>query len=118
VECTLDDPAPRWSRVVGLRVGAKAFAARSPGIAFSRREQIARRSCIFLAHQNLKALSGPSKMFAHSSRSVCLAHRRNAGGFEHALSQVRLDAAPVCLNDNKFQVLHGYSICPEWREQG
>jgi hypothetical protein len=50
-------------------------------------EHIARRSCVFLAHQNLKPRAGPRKVFAPSSRSVSPDHCLNAGIFERALAK-------------------------------
>jgi hypothetical protein len=42
---------------------------------------------------------------------------RNAGVFEHALSQLRLRSASVRLDDDKRTVLHIIIICPDERER-
>ncbi len=78
-------------------------------------EHIARRRCVFFAHQNLKACAGPRKVFAHSSCRVSLDHCLNASIFERALGQVRLRAATVRLHDNQLNLLHSNIIGPDMR---
>jgi len=72
-----------------------------------------RHGRVLLAHQNLKPRAGPRQVFAHSSRRVSSNHGLNAGIFEQSLSQVRLRAAAVLLDDNKLTVLHASIIFPD-----
>src|ERR1039457_3417585 len=94
----LGNPAPKRPRI----------AVGSTGTVLNRwSEHIARLGCVFLAHQNSKARTGPRNVFAHSTDSITLSHCWNSGSFERALSQFRLSAATVRLYDNKLGVAHG-----------
>src|SRR5215467_5482163 len=63
---------------------------------------------ILLPHQDLKACSRPSEVFAHSSRGVGLHHGVDTSRVQRGLCDIGFSMATKRSDDYKFRVSHSY----------
>jgi hypothetical protein len=73
-------------------------------------KKTSRRGCIFFAHKHPMSQAAPCQMFSHTTSSIRLNHRINAGRLKDAFRNLGLAFSSVRLNNNQITLRHALSV--------